>query len=72
MSPGQFTPGSLELPNELLVLPPRVCFLQMMQVVQHSRRVLSEDGVGVVLQPVTYKVDIKAGQLEGTHFVFAG
>jgi len=43
-----------------------------LQVVQHSRRVLSEGGEGVVLQQVSLKVDVKAGQLEGTRYVFEG
>jgi hypothetical protein len=41
-------------------------------VIQHSRRVLSEGGEGVVLQQVSLKVDIKPGQLEGTRYVFEG
>jgi hypothetical protein len=43
-----------------------------LQVIQHSRRVLSDGGEGVVLQQVSLKVDIKPGQLEGTRYVFEG
>lgn len=44
----------------------------LLQVVQHSKRVLSESGEGVMLQQVSLRVDIKPGQPEGTRYVFEG
>jgi hypothetical protein len=44
----------------------------LLQVVQHSKRVLSESGEGVMLQQVSIRVDIKPGQPEGTRYVFEG
>lgn len=54
------------VPPEPLLLP------AWLQVVQHSRRALSEGGEGVVLQQVNLKVEVKPGQLEGTRYVFEG
>jgi hypothetical protein len=55
----------------------RACFTAVatvvcVQVVQHSWRVLSEGGEGVVLQQVSVRVEVKPGQLEGTRYVFEG
>lgn len=44
----------------------------LLQVVQHSKRVLSESGEGVMLQQVSLRVDVKPGQPEGTRYVFEG